>query len=110
MSAGLEVDVEEAREWLGSGEPPRLIDCREVDEWEICRLENAELLPLSEFAERYRGVLGDMAEPALIYCHHGVRSLHAAQWLAAQGYGGVRSMAGGIDAWARLIEPGMRRY
>ena len=107
---GLEVAVEEAREWMTGMEAPRVIDCREADEWEICRLENAELLPLSEFAQRYKEVLGNPEEAALIYCHHGVRSLHVAQWLTAQGYSRVRSLAGGIDAWAHLIEPGMSRY
>jgi rhodanese-related sulfurtransferase len=29
----------------------RLIDCREEDEWRICRIEGATLIPLSHFAE-----------------------------------------------------------
>ena len=68
------------------------------------------MLPLSGFAEGFREALPDRDETVLIYCHHGVRSLHAAEWLAGQGYTRVRSMAGGIDAWARLYEPGMPRY
>jgi rhodanese-related sulfurtransferase len=55
-------------------------------------------------------VLKEPGEPVLIYCHHGVRSLHAAEWLAGQGFSRVRSLAGGIDGWARVYEPGMRRY
>jgi rhodanese-related sulfurtransferase len=42
----IELPVEEAREWIAATRP-RLIDCREPDEWEICRIEGAELLPLS---------------------------------------------------------------
>jgi rhodanese-related sulfurtransferase len=105
----LELPVGEAREWIAAARP-RLIDCREQDEWEICRIEGAELLPLSGFAGRFREILKDPHEPILIYCHHGVRSLNAAEWLAAQGYSQVRSLAGGIDAWARLYDPAMQRY
>jgi rhodanese-related sulfurtransferase len=44
------------------------------------------------------------------YCHRGVRSQRAREILAGAGYRGVRSLAGGIDAWAREVEPGMARY
>jgi len=44
-----------------------------------------------------------------LYCHHGARSLYAAEWLARQGYDAL-SLAGGIDRWAGEIEPGMARY
>src|SRR5215210_8718400 len=97
----LEVSVQEAKELLTSGADLRLIDCREPEEWALCRLPQAELLPLSSFGESYRSVLEDRGHPILIYCHHGVRSLHAAEYLAALGYENVRSIRGGIDAWSR---------
>ena len=110
MAALAEIGPEEARASLAGPGAPRLIDCREADEWEICRLPGAELLPLTVFSERYQEVLPDPAEPVIIYCHHGVRSQRAADWLAARGYTQVRSLAGGIDAWSQVIDSSLARY
>ena len=46
----------------------------------------------------------------VFYCHHGVRSVQALLYLRQQGFDNVRSMKGGIDAWAQQIDPGMTRY
>lgn len=107
MSA-LEVDVREAKRLLESAAPPRLIDCREAEEWAICRLPRAELLPLSSF--ELQGKPADLAQPILIYCHHGMRSLQAAEYLIKLGCENVRSISGGIDAWAREIDSTLPRY
>jgi rhodanese-related sulfurtransferase len=48
--------------------------------------------------------------PVLVYCHHGVRSMHAAAWLAAQGLPGVANLSGGIDAYSREADPTVPRY
>lgn len=106
----LEVDVQTARALLDSSTPPRLIDCREADEFALCQIAGAELLPLSGFAENFRLKLRDPAQSILIYCHHGMRSLRAAESLTALGYLNVRSLRGGIEAWAVETEPGMARY
>ncbi|MEI6537535.1 MAG: rhodanese-like domain-containing protein, partial [Verrucomicrobiaceae bacterium] len=47
----LEISCEELQALREAGEPFRLVDCREEDEWNICRIEGAELAPLSSFAE-----------------------------------------------------------
>lgn len=89
---------------------PRLIDCREEDEWRVCRIEGAELLPLSSFGELAPQRFQNTAEHIIIYCHHGMRSLRATQWLREHGFHQTQSMRGGIDAWADLIDPEMPRY
>jgi rhodanese-related sulfurtransferase len=43
-------------------------------------------------------------------CHHGPRSLRARQLLLAAGLPRVRSLAGGVDAWATMVDPTMARY
>ena len=45
----------------------------------------------------------------VVYCHHGIRSLHAAAFLQQQGIENIASLAGGIDAWS-LIDSTMPRY
>lgn len=92
------------------GTPPRLIDCREQDEWQICHLEGAELVPLSQFGELASQRFTDHAQHIIIYCHHGMRSLRAAGWLRQNGFSQAQSMRGGIEAWADLVDPEMPRY
>src|SRR5438034_4698152 len=43
--------------------------------------------------------LDDHAD-VVTYCHHGARSLKALEILKAAGFAKVRSLRGGIDAWA----------
>ena len=80
----------------------RIIDCREESEWQICRLPDALLVPLSRFGELAPQVFADTQE--------NMRSLRAAQWLREHGFSRAQSMRGGIDAWADLVQPEMPRY
>lgn len=88
----------------------RLIDVREQDEFDICKLPEAELIPLSQFVEESPKRLADHDEHIVVYCHHGMRSNNAAMWLRQQGYSNVSNLSGGIDAWAEQIDPEMNRY
>jgi rhodanese-related sulfurtransferase len=106
----LETGVEEVHGLLDSATPPRLIDCRENDEWRHCRIEGAELVPLSQFGELASRRFNDPNEHLIIYCHHGMRSQRAALWLRQQGFARAQSMRGGIDLWSDLIDPAVPRY
>lgn len=86
----------------------QIVDVREPWEWELARIEGASLLPLGELPGRLAEV--DPRVDIVTVCHHGLRSLHARELLRAAGFMRVRSLAGGIDQWARDIEPGMARY
>ncbi|MBE2283437.1 MAG: rhodanese [Prosthecobacter sp.] len=88
----------------------RIIDCREESEWQVCRLPEAQLVPLSRFGELAPQAFPNTQEHLIIYCHHGMRSLRAAQWLREYGFIHAQSMRGGIDAWADLVDPEMPRY
>jgi adenylyltransferase/sulfurtransferase len=93
---------------LERGDPLQLIDVREPHEWAICRLPGARLVPLGELPARL-GEL-DPAVPVVTYCHTGVRSLHALAILAQAGFRSVQSLAGGVEGWARDVDPTMARY
>jgi rhodanese-related sulfurtransferase len=88
----------------------RIIDCREDDEWQICKLPDSQLVPLSRFGELAPQVFTNTQENLIIYCHHGMRSLRAAQWLREHGFVHAQSMRGGIDAWSDLVDPETPRY
>ncbi|HSJ76795.1 MAG TPA: rhodanese-like domain-containing protein, partial [Gemmatimonadales bacterium] len=97
-----------SREMQQKGPELVLIDVREPHEWEIAHIEGARLIPLGQLPERL-GELDGHAE-IVTHCHHGVRSMKALQLLKGAGFSRVRSLAGGIDAWADRIEVGMPRY
>jgi len=105
-----EITVSELKERLAVAAPPRLIDVREPDEWETARIDGAVLLPLSQWPALAQAQLTDSAEPLLILCHHGGRSARATEFLLRSGFTDVTNVAGGIDAWARDIDPAVPRY
>lgn len=105
-----EITVREASARLAAPQPPRLIDVRETDEWEIAHVAGAELLPLSQWPGIVPEKLTDLSAPLLILCHHGVRSARAADFLLRHGFTDVTNIAGGIDAWAVEIDPALARY
>lgn len=109
----LEIDVVDLSALRESAALLRLVDCREDDEFAFNRIAGAELIPLSQFAELAASkLIGEKAEqtPVVIYCHLGVRSLHATQFLRQRGVEKVWSLAGGIDAWSERIDPQVPRY
>jgi adenylyltransferase/sulfurtransferase len=105
---GLEVGPALLHRWRGEGRDLQLLDVRQPVEHSIAAIEGAMLIPLHELPARV-GEL-DPARPTVVHCHHGPRSLHATQWLRAQGFPRVVSLAGGIDAWSREIDPAVARY
>ena len=90
----------------------RLIDCREEDEFALCRIDGAELFPLSRFAvdAPTRLLQADEERPVVVYCHHGMRSMHATVFLREKGKKNVWSLSGGIDLWSQMIDPKVPRY
>jgi sulfur-carrier protein adenylyltransferase/sulfurtransferase len=109
LYAGPEITVEELRREMDAKGPDLvLIDVREPHEWEIAHIEGARLIPLAQLPERL-GELDGHAE-IVTHCHHGARSMKALAILKGAGFARVRSLAGGIDAWADRIEVGIARY
>lgn len=107
MKREREISVSETKRLLESPEPPLLLDVRNPWEFEICRIDGSLLLPLGQLPSRVAEV--ERGRKIVVYCHHGQRSLMAAEFLSQEGYDAV-SMAGGIEEWAREVEPGMARY
>jgi adenylyltransferase/sulfurtransferase len=82
-----------------------LLDVREPWEAEIARLEGSVLMPLATLD----ATALDRSKPVVVYCHHGIRSATARAALESAGLD-ARHLAGGIDAWARELDPTMARY
>lgn len=106
----LEISCQDLQQQLARGERPLLVDCREPEEHAIVAIPGAKLLPMSQWSERRHELEGRREQSIVVVCHLGVRSQQVAAWLREQGYSSAQSLAGGIDAWAVEIEPGMTRY
>ncbi|KAA3608277.1 MAG: hypothetical protein DWQ01_14610 [Planctomycetota bacterium] len=104
-----QIKPEELQQKLEAGEALRLVDVREPAEWDICRLPGAELKPLSQILQ-WQDELQDHSGPKVIYCHHGVRSAQAVAYLHSLGVESLVNLQGGIDAWARTVDPQMAQY
>jgi adenylyltransferase/sulfurtransferase len=104
-----EITPREVRELLKSGEI-YLIDCRTPGEAAASRIAGAKLIPLDTMPNQVEQIEADAGEnPVVIHCHMGGRSMKAAFFLRSKGIN-ASSMAGGIDLWARDIDPGIPRY
>jgi sulfur-carrier protein adenylyltransferase/sulfurtransferase len=87
---------------------PLLLDVRQDWETQLCRLPNAVHIPIEEIEARVEEL--NPQDDIVVYCHQGVRSAAVAEFLRASGFTSVQNLAGGVDLWARTVDPGMRRY
>ena len=103
----LQITPKEVKERLDRGEKLVLVDVREPQEYAICRIAGATLIPMGTIPANLQNL--DVDEDVICYCHHGIRSLDVANWLRSKGVSGAKSMAGGIDRWSTEIDPSVPR-
>jgi adenylyltransferase/sulfurtransferase len=103
-----EIDVLDLKSRLDQGEAVRVVDIREPHELALARLEGAEHLPLSEIQSWWHDL--DAQEEIVFLCHSGRRSAAVCRALSAEGFIAVRSVTGGIEAWAVRVDPSVPRY
>ena len=103
-----EISPQDLKARLDRHEAPLLLDVRQDWETRLCALPNAVHIPIEEIELRVAELNAEDA--IVVYCHQGVRSAAVAEYLRALGFKDVRNLTGGVDLWARTVEPGMRRY
>ena len=106
--APLEIDVIEAARLFKIPGKAVLLDIREPHELKFCQVKGSLHIPMGQIPARLKELPRD--KPILAFCHHGGRSLWVAQYLRANDFPLASNVAGGINAWAETIEPGMKRY
>jgi adenylyltransferase/sulfurtransferase len=103
------MSAQELANRLAAGEDLFLLDVRERPEYDLCHLEGAVLIPVGMIPNNRKRIPTD--RPVVVYCHHGIRSANVAEYLYAQGgLTNLFNLEGGIDAWARNVEPEMAIY
>ena len=87
---------------------PLLLDVREPWEFEICHIDGSRNLPMGQIPARIDEF--DDAAEIVVICHHGIRSLQVANYLQPHCDGELINLDGGVDAWAREVDPSMPVY
>ena len=89
--------------------PPLLLDVREPWEIERARLPHSHCIPMGELQARANEL--DPDQETVVLCHHGIRSRSVCLFLEQHlRFSSVLNLAGGIDAWARQVDPSIPTY
>lgn len=96
--------------WLAeeSRAKPVLLDVREAWEYDKARIAGSQHVPMGEVPGRKDEI--DAAADIVVICHHGGRSMQTALFLEKNGFAKVHNLAGGVDAWARSVDPSVPIY
>ncbi|MGD2163207.1 MAG: molybdopterin-synthase adenylyltransferase MoeB [Anaerolineales bacterium] len=103
-----EIEPRELAQRLKRGESLHLIDVREPHELSISSLPQAELIPLGSLASKLNTL--DSATEIVLFCKSGIRSARALELLAGAGFRKLKNLRGGINAWAREVDPELPVY
>lgn len=102
------LNAQELKTRLSAAEPPLVLDVREPWEVQVRAIAGSVHIPMRDIPARLAEI--DRDRDVVVLCHHGVRSLHVAIFLAAQGFTRLYNLDGGINAWAKQVETGMAKY
>lgn len=102
------ISVEELKAKMDRSEDFYLLDVREPNEYDICKISGSHLIPLGQLQSRVHEL--STAGDIVVHCKSGMRSAKAVQFLRESGFRRVRNLQGGILAWAERIDPSTPRY
>ncbi len=106
-NSDIEISAADLKEKLDKGKDVFILDVREQGEYNFCNL-GGYLVPLRDLPKRINEL--DSDREIVVMCHSGGRSARAVQFLRQAGFSRARNLSGGIDRWAREIDPNMPRY
>ncbi len=104
----LEIDPTHAKKLMDNDPNVVLLDVRELIELQICRIENSIHIPMGEIPHNIDQLPKE--KHILAMCHHGLRSMNVTRFLRAQGFKAVSNIKGGVDAWAKQVDPTLQKY
>lgn len=105
-----QISAVQLAEWLRdeSRAKPYLLDVREPWEFETCKIEGSQSLPMRSIPQRLAEL--DAGTEIVAICHHGMRSLQVLGFLEQNGFGKLYNLQGGVAAWAAQVDPKMPTY
>jgi len=108
QDARLLISAPELAQWLQHDNSVRLVDVRSREEFEAVHIDGSVLLSQPTMREILAD--GTNSRPLVLVDHHGAQALDAAAYFLGHGLQNVRCLRGGIDAWAREVDPKVQRY
>jgi rhodanese-related sulfurtransferase len=87
---------------------PLLLDVRQPWEYDVCRLDNSMLLPMSRIPAEVTSL--DAERETVVICHHGIRSRSVGKFLEQAGFTDIINLSGGMAQWARTVDNLMATY
>ena len=103
-----EMTPKELKTVLDEGGKPIILDVREPQEYDICRLPDSVLIPLGQLGERMEELNPD--DEIVVHCKMGGRSAKAVEQMLKAGFTNVKNLTGGIDRWSQEVDPSVPRY
>lgn len=98
----------EAKKLMDENKNIKFIDVREKWEYDLARIENTELFPLSTFENNLEKLNKD--DELIIICHHGARSRNVCNYLSKIGFQKLYNLSGGINAWSDEVDSSVPKY
>jgi len=109
--ADFETTVLDLKRAIDSGAGPYILDVREPNEYQICRIPGSVLIPLGQVASRVQEISAAAeGRPVVVHCKMGGRSAKATQLLRERGIGRAQNLKGGILAWIDQVDPKQPKY
>ncbi|WP_159990508.1 rhodanese-like domain-containing protein [Pelistega ratti] len=102
------ISVHTLKDWQDQGKHFTLLDVRRDDEVAYAYIKGYQHIPMHLIPIRHTEI--DDTYPIVIYCHHGVRSLQTAKYLAEMGFENLFNLEGGIHAWSQEIDNTVPMY
>lgn len=87
---------------------PILLDVREHWEFDYCNIKDSILIPMGQLPNRLDEL--DRTKEIIIICHHGIRSRQMGYYMEQMGFSSITNLDGGVEQWAKDVEPTMKRY
>ncbi|HWQ05115.1 MAG TPA: rhodanese-like domain-containing protein [Longilinea sp.] len=112
----VDIDARGLAKRLRSDADFAILDVREPSEVDLVSLKDARVLyaPLSRLVKHGLAALPDALQDKVaklvVICHFGERSAHVAGWLYRLGWKQIANLTGGLDAYAREVDPTLSRY
>jgi len=105
-----EITPAQLKERMDKGDKPFLVDVRNANELDICKLDYDAWIPLPEFGSRWEELKDKKDTEVVVYCRSGGRSGQVVRFLQEQGFSKARNMIGGMLRWSDEVDPTSAKY
>ena len=111
-NSNIQISAIELKHLLDSQADVCILDVRQPEEHQLVAIDQSVLFPLDELAERIEELKQLVAEKevVVVYCHHGMRSAMAVEWLLVHGFSNLKNLTGGINAYATEVDCSLQAY